>query len=177
VLLGLSFESTAWALFPLLDARRHAQTVAAILGDRFETFYDSVSDSATRLAHFDTLVNLDLALNRSSAQSAWPEKFESLNDTWLDDTDLEEARTNHDFYARVAEHLELSDPYVLEGLEELAREAEEEERASDAADDSWRDDVREGGYAIPEPGLRSRFDEERASIDALFESLSRSESR
>jgi len=187
ILQSMSFNKDTGLLFKLLDDDRHANTVAIVLGDGFDEFYANLVESAEALTHFDSLMNLDQALDRSPEDASWAEKFEGFNDRWLEETDDEFVQSDWELYERIAEYLDLANQDVFDAWADVIGAAEESARNSAEPDDeSWREDER-SRRAGPSSGPgNTRFDTlnflarastERGKIDALFGSLPDSKSR
>jgi len=173
-LLRMSFHTNAVDLYELLDNRRLAITTSTLLGQAFEGFYKQLVESATELGHFDTLVNLDEALDRSPEQASWAERFEE--ETWLDeDNDASTLRVDLEYFTKIAEYLDLDVYDAVREWETAVEEAETKEQEEDEDDDDrWRDsrfneDGDSGSFS--RSSLAEELQRERTTLDALFESL------
>jgi hypothetical protein len=183
-LLGLSFDATASLLFKLLDDRQSAQTLVAVLADRFTDFYEGLVESASAITHFDSLMNFDESLGRPGTDASWADKFHSLNESWLDEGgDSDTIQSNRDYYERIADHLDLDDLSGLGAWDDAVEEAGQDVPEPD--DDSWQEramdeykdrrrDAGDGGRAFD--SLRQEH-AETSRIDALFSGLAESKSR
>lgn len=178
VLLKLSFTNDQRALYPLLDTRSFAIALARLLGDRLEVFYEGLAATAVSLDHFDSLVNFDTAIDRTADQASWAERFESLNDEWLEESlDAESARSKREYYTKVAEYLDLSDLSGVAAWDDYVAVAEAQEGSgADSDDDRWRDspDDDESDNDTSTGAFSSAFTaqaRETAAINAMFDSL------
>lgn len=178
----LTFQRQQNILYQLLDDSRNAKTVREVLGDQFNDFYDNLAETALSLSDFDSLVNLDEALDRSAKEASWANAFERENRRWLESTDASDVESEREMYEKVATYLEdLSGLEDWDDLYEATRD--EREGSSEPADDSWRDYSEEdsdGPVSSSGSKLNQIFERaasERGQINAMFDGLSHSHRR
>jgi hypothetical protein len=103
---GARFNSL---LYRLLDVSPVAVQLAKILGPDLERFCRKIAESAFALDHFDSLVNFDTALGRSSEHAFWADQFFEQTDDWLSEsTGSEGIEADREIYSKVISHLDLS---------------------------------------------------------------------
>jgi hypothetical protein len=172
-LLRVDFGWYSTALFNLLDNSANASTLIWILGNHLETFYNNLVESATLLTHFDSLVNLDLALGLSGPDVVWRDNFISQTGDWLDgiDVDLNDAATDRSYYLHIAEHLNLEDQSREQDWDDLVIRAEE--AAMSMEDDGSWEESPNGVDKDVEDTLQSMTAEFRTKqvVDAMFSGL------
>jgi hypothetical protein len=169
----LGFDSGAdQFLYHLLDDSSTAHTLHALLGASFEQFYDSLCQSASEAAAYDSLMNLDLAIGRSPSEVGWAESLAQLGAQWLENaTEIWELRSDRDVYDKATAFIGLDAYDLLRGwdekVESLEREEEvQRERAADEDSETW--DADEQSSDSNKDAEEAREDQE---IDAMFYSL------
>lgn len=170
-ILAVDFVTDAGLLYALLDRRPRARLVQRILGPEFDGFYDRLWRSTRVLNDFDTLANLDEALNRSGEQAAWADRFESLVDGWIGGvTEAGEANSMRETYERVIDFLDVGQAR-LDDWDELI-----ESIPRDAADDEYEppyepERTRSSSGSSSTSELLLALRDESHLIDAMFDGL------
>jgi hypothetical protein len=162
-----------------LDDRARALALSRLLATSFETLYNRLAASATTPSHFDTLVNIDIALQRDGIDASWANRFEELNPEWLEQGGSSEDYASwRDSYVRVAEHLQLEDHAMRrDEWDVMISIAEEEEKRADEEaakaydDDSWRSGPRNTSIQEIRNSLKENEPAETRQIDAMFAML------
>ena len=164
----LTFVHHASSLYTLLDDRVAARGVKRILGNDFSAFYEQLWSSASELGHFDSLVNLDNALDLDGRVAPWADRFVELTDDWLrSEMDVDDLTSSRDYYWTVSEHLDLKDLGRATEWDELVEGAERESAEVGQPEDySWRVSEEDEDDA-PIGRLEAAMD----PVDALFEGL------
>jgi hypothetical protein len=159
-------------LYSALDDSPRARALISLLGEDFQVLYDGLTESAQKVGDFDTLVNVDNALEKSGANASWAARFEERTDEWLNGEDPSDYGFAglRDMYETVAQHLELDGLGRLEEMEEMISEAEAEEQRQaekDARSENgldWANDTSNSNAA-------KDGDDESRQIDTMFAGL------
>jgi hypothetical protein len=178
-MLALDFNSgnDRFIYFALVDHAR-ARALSRLLGSSFETLYARLAASAIALSHFDTLVNIDIALERSGSDAIWASRFEEFTPEWLEEEgSSDDHYSSRETYVKVAEHLQLEDAMRIDEWDDLIAAAEEsekraeEEAGNDDEDDSWRSGS--GKYSLKDlrDSLEKHAQSDTGRINAMFAML------
>lgn len=150
------------ALTNILDNRTRTRALVRLIGDHIENYYRSVVDSASTLADFDLVVNLDEALGWSGSDAFWADSFMNVAHDSLSSTDKEGVAAERDSVSRILEHLSLEDEPLLSQWNEALAAAELE------AYGEPDDDFRRSSDGSKET---SEVDAVKAEVDGMFHSL------
>ena len=173
-LAAVDFATGQRLIYALLDQRRRARLIRRIMGADFEEYYARLWRSARALDDFDTLVNVDVALDRDGADAPWAERFEGLFDSWIESvSSLDDASSMRETYEKVVDYLGDGDGRLDEWdtlIDEWPREPGEEGEEEYAP--TYRPDSRggSGGRSAIADELE-RAQNETRMIDAMFDGL------
>lgn len=171
---------SALRVYAILDSPDLVVGLKRILGSDFPALYRKIWQSASSLTEFDSVVNVDWALDIDGSTAEWREHFESMSDSWdpegNQETDLSDIETSRDYYSKIAEHLDLKGLDFTEEWEALVRRSEEREQERYEREEQQREEWVTNlpkGNRESSGGLRSILSEEVRPdpIDAMFEGL------
>jgi hypothetical protein len=160
VLQAANFRSRGWIIYEVFQRRTRTLTAQSALGPRFANFYSTLCDSATSAGDFDTLLEIDQAID--GGHDGWGSIFEDALDGWIDDVQT----------ASEVRYLEQVVNRLWDAIGTDQREVDWEEIASnvseddfDDSDDDWRQHRDEGD---------NTGSVERDEVDSMFVGLSES---